>query len=176
MSDAEVLRTQLREFRRLKDLAERAMAQVDDEGFFETLNDGDNSIAAIVKHVAGNLRSRWRDFLTTDGEKPDRNREGEFEISAADHRASLTEQWESGWRFLFQALEPLGSGDLDRTVTIRGEPLTVLQATQRQLTHYAYHIGQIVLLAKHRAGDRWVTLSIARGKSAEFNRDPAKYL
>lgn len=168
--------TIVRELRRLQEHAEKAMAQIDDEAFFATLAEGDNSIAIILKHLAGNMRSRWTDFLTTDGEKPHRNRDSEFVIEPGDTRASLLARWEQGWLMLFEALRPLTAADLDRTVTIRGEPFTVSQAIHRQLTHYAYHVGQIVLLAKHHAGESWATLSIPRGRSSEFNEKPSKYL
>ncbi|HTV40515.1 MAG TPA: DUF1572 family protein [Candidatus Sulfotelmatobacter sp.] len=166
----------IREFKRIKALAEGALGQVSDQHFFAVPSDGDNSIAVIVKHVGGNLLSRWTDFLSSDGEKPGRNRDNEFEITGADSREALTKQWEAGWRALFSALEPLGETDLQRTVTIRGEPLSVLQAINRQLTHYSYHVGQIVYVAKHYAGDSWRTLSVARGKSAQFNAAPKKYI
>jgi hypothetical protein len=176
MSDETYLDLAVRELRRLQGLAEKAMAQVDDDDFFATLGDDENSIAIVVKHLAGNLRSRFRDFLTTDGEKPDRNRDGEFVITPEDTRQALLAAWQEGWHILFAALEPLAAADLGRTVTIRGEPLTVLQAVTRQLTHYAYHVGQVVLLARHHAGGRWESLSIPRGRSTEFNRAPAPYL
>jgi hypothetical protein len=168
--------TLLREFRRLKELAERAMAQIDDEAFFATLGEGDNSIAIVVKHLAGNMRSRWTDFLTADGEKLDRNRDSEFVLEPGDSRGTLLERWERGWEVLLEAIRPLTVADFDRIVTIRGEPFTVSQAIHRQLSHYAYHVGQIVMLAKHRAGERWATLSIPRGRSAEFNERPSKHL
>lgn len=166
----------IREFKRTKALADAAMSQVTTEQFFAVPSEGDNSIAVIVKHVGGNLLSRWIDFLTSDGEKPWRNRDVEFEITADDTQQSIVHQWESGWAALFAALGPLADADLDRTVTIRGEPFSVLQATNRQLTHYSYHVGQIVYVAKHYAGSSWRTLSVAKGKSAEFNAKPAKYL
>ncbi|HTW62006.1 MAG TPA: DUF1572 family protein [Terracidiphilus sp.] len=156
-------------FRQSKGLADRAMAQVRDEQLFLPLGDEENSIALVVKHMAGNLRSRWTDFLSTDGEKPDRNRDGEF-IDPAATRAALLADWESGWTALFRALEPLTEADLGRTVRIRGEAHSVMQAINRALGHSAYHVGQIVLLAKHYAGPQWQTLSVARNKSAEFNR------
>ncbi|MGH9369601.1 MAG: DUF1572 family protein [Thermoanaerobaculia bacterium] len=165
------LRDALSQFRGLKRHAEKAMAQVSDEDFFATLDPNSNSVAVIVKHIAGNLRSRWSDFLTSDGEKPDRRRDSEFELEPSDTRAGLLERWEAGWRTLFAAIEPLSPEDLAREVSIRGEPHTVMKAINRQLTHYAEHIGQIVLLAKHLAGDGWQTLSIERGKSEEFTRD-----
>lgn len=158
-----------RQFRKYKELADRAMAQVDDAAFFSTLGSDDNSIALIVKHLAGNMRSRWTDFLTTDGDKPDRHRDTEFEWEERDTRASLFERWETGWRLLFDAVGTIGSGDLDRTVTIRGEPHSVLEAVSRQLTHYAYHVGQIVFLAKHFAGARWMSLSIPKGRSQDLD-------
>jgi hypothetical protein len=158
----------LAELRKYKAFGDKAVAQVTDEDFFRQLDPESNSIALVMKHIAGNMRSRWTDFLTTDGEKPDRNRDTEFEKAESDTRESIVTRWETGWRALFDALEPLGSDDLQRTVSIRGEPHTVVQAINRQLTHYASHIGQIVFLAKHFTGDRWRTLSIPRGKSREF--------
>jgi hypothetical protein len=166
----------IREFKRTKGLADGAMAQVTAEQFFSVPAEGDNSIAVIVKHVGSNLLSRWVDFLTSDGEKPGRNRDREFEIAASDTQQSLMHQWELGWAALFSALGPLNDTDLERTVTIRGEPLTVLQAINRQLTHYPYHVGQIVYVAKHHAGSSWRSLSIPKGKSAEFNAKPSKYV
>jgi uncharacterized damage-inducible protein DinB len=158
-------------FHYYKKLGERAMAQCPDEGLFTTLDAESNSIAIIVKHMAGNMRSRWMDFLTTDGEKPDRNRDTEFE-EPPKTRAALMELWERGWKYLFDALEPLNEEDLTRTVTIRTEPHSVMQAISRQLAHYAHHVGQILFLAKHltftKTG-KWESLSIARGKSAEIN-------
>lgn len=163
-----------REFRSLKRLAEKAMAQVSDHDFFAALDPHTNSIAIIVKHIAGNLRSRWRDFLTADGEKPDRRRDLEFELEPADSRSSLLERWEDGWATLLDTLEALTPEDLSREVVIRGEPHPVLKAVNRSLAHAAEHIGQIVLLAKHWAGDRWKTISIPRGRSEEFNREHRK--
>lgn len=154
-------------FEQYKRLADAAMAQVSDEQLFSRLGDDDNSIAVIVKHMAGNMRSRWTDFLTTDGEKPDRNRDTEFEDPPAT-RASLLATWEAGWACLFHALRELTDDDLGRTVTIRGEAHSVVQAINRQLAHYPHHVGQIVLLAKHFAGERWKTLSVPRGASRAF--------
>src|SRR5689334_10891623 len=147
-------------FRYYKKLAERAMEQVSDDQLFATLDGEANSIAIVVKHLAGNMRSRWTDFLTTDGEKPDRNRDSEF-VDPPATRQGLMELWEDGWRCLFQAVEPLSDADLNRTVTIRGEPHSVMQAVNRQMAHYAHHVGQIVLLAKHFAHDHWKSLSVA---------------
>lgn len=165
-----------REFRRLKTLADRAMAQIGDDDFFAAPGPIDNSVAVIVKHLSGNARSRWRDFLTSDGEKPDRHRDTEFVIAGEETRQQLLKAWEEGWALLFAALAPLTPADLDRAVTIRGESLTVLQAMSRQMTHYAYHVGQIVYVCRHFAGNRWVSLSIPKGQSAAFNRNPKTYL
>src|SRR6478609_1406431 len=148
-------------FRNAKKMAERAIEQVSDDEFFRQIDEESNSLAVIVKHIAGNARSRWSDFLNSDGEKPDRNRDTEFEMME-DTRESLMEFWESGWRTVFDALEPLTAADLAKTVTIRGEPHTVVEAINRQLTHYSYHVGQIVFLAKHLKSSEWRTLSIPR--------------
>ena len=156
-------------FHTYKKMGEAAMAQVADEQLFATLDPESNSIAIIVKHIAGNMRSRWTDFLTTDGEKPDRNRDTEFEDAPATREAVMA-IWDAGWRCVFAALEPLTEADLARTVTIRREPHSVTQAINRQIAHYACHIGQIVLLAKHYQSSQWRSLSIPRGKSAEFLR------
>jgi uncharacterized damage-inducible protein DinB len=156
-------------FRNYRKLAERAIKQVDDEQFFAQIDAEANSIAVIVKHIAGNLHSRWRDFLTSDGEKPDRNRDTEFEL-IGDTRESLVQFWKTGWQTLFDNIEPLTEEDFSRSVTIRGEPHTLVEAINRQLTHYAYHIGQIVLLAKHFKSAGWQTLSVPKSKSAEFNQ------
>jgi len=162
------LRDALDLLRSYKKLGEQAMAQVPDAALTTVLDAESNSIAIIVKHLAGNMRSRWTDFLTTDGEKPDRNRDAEFE-AAPQTRAETQAVWEGGWKHVFDALVPLTDDDLTRTVQIRNEAHSVMQAINRQLAHYAYHVGQIVYLARHFAGDRWVSLSIPRGKSAEFN-------
>ena len=159
-------------FSQYKRLAERAMDQVADEQLFAVLDKEANSIAIIVKHLAGNMRSRWTDFLTTDGEKPDRNRDMEF-VEPPATRAALLEVWEDGWSRLFAALDPLKDEDLDRTVMIRGEAHSVMQAINRQVAHYAMHVGQIVLLAKHLASDHWTSLSVPRNQSAEFNKKVA---
>lgn len=148
-------------FRQYKALAERAMAQVTDEQLTATLDPESNSIALIVKHMAGNMRSRWVDFLTTDGEKPYRNRDSEFEQPPAT-REELMTLWETGWSSVFAALEPLTDLDLGRTITIRDEPHSVMQAIHRQIAHYATHVGQIVLLAKHYRQDQWQTLSVPK--------------
>ena len=145
------------------------MAQVADEQLTATLDPEMNSIAQIVKHMAGNMHSRWTDFLTTDGEKPDRNRDSEF-VNAPETRAALLTVWEDGWQRVFSALEPLTEEDLGRTVQIRCEPHSVMQAINRQIAHYSMHCGQIILLAKHFASDHWRTLSVPRNRSAEFNR------
>lgn len=155
-------------FRYYKKLAERAMDQVTDEQLFATLDDESNSIAVIVKHMAGNMRSRWTEFLTTDGEKPDRNRDSEF-VDPPNTRDALMAAWEDGWNRLFEALEPLTDADLSRTITIRGEPHSVMQAINRQVAHYSNHVGQIVLLAKHYGHEHWTSLTVPRNRSAEFN-------
>ena len=156
-------------FRYYKNLAERAMAQVSDEQLVIALDGEANSIAVIVKHMAGNMRSRWTEFLTSDGEKPDRNRDTEFEDAPATREALLA-LWEQGWHCLFSALEPLSETDLQRTVMIRGEAHSVMQAINRQMAHYSYHCGQIVLLAKHFGNADWKSLTVPRKQSAEFNR------
>jgi uncharacterized protein DUF1572 len=150
------------QLRKLKTQAEKAMDQIDDEQFVALIDPEANSIALIVKHVAGNMRSRWTDFLTTDGEKPDRDRDSEFETQSGDTRAALLARWEDGWRRLLAAVSSLRPEDLQKTVSIRGEPHTVVQAINRQVSHYSAHVGQIVLLAKHFAGPTWQTLSMPK--------------
>jgi len=159
-------------FNYYKKLGDRAMAQCPDEGLFATLDAESNSIAIIVKHMSGNMRSRWTDFLTSDGEKPDRHRDTEFE-EPPKTRTELIELWEQGWKYLFDALAPLNDADLARTVTIRTEPHSVMQAINRQVAHYSYHVGQIVFLAKHAAADNWQALTVPKKKSAEFNKQVA---
>jgi hypothetical protein len=155
-------------FRYYKKLADRAMAQVTDEQLFLQIDEEANSIAIVVKHMAGNMRSRWTDFLASDGEKPSRNRDSEFADPPATREALLV-FWEEGWSRLFSALEPLTDADLNRTITIRGEAHSVMQAVNRQLAHYPYHVGQIVLLSRHFANEKWESLSIPKNRSAEFN-------
>lgn len=155
-------------FRSYKGLADRAMVQVSDEEFFRLLDAESNSIATIVKHVAGNLKSRWTDFLTTDGEKPDRNRDEEF-VAGDDTRESLMAFWESSWEILFSTLNSLKAEDFAKTVTIRQQPHAVSDAINRQLAHYSYHIGQITFLAKHLRSEDWKTLSVPKNKSSAFN-------
>lgn len=156
-------------FRNYKKMAERALEQVGDEEFFHQIDPEANSIAVIVKHIAGNLHSRWSDFLTSDGEKLDRHRDTEFEL-IGDSRESLMQFWESGWQTLFDAIKPLTLEDFSRTVPIRGEPHTIAEALNRQMTHYAYHVGQIVMLAKHLKSADWKTLSVPKNRSAAFNQ------
>ena len=153
------------EFKRLKKLAEDAIAQVEDNELIVALDPESNSLAVVMKHMAGNLRSRFTNFLTTDGEKPDRNRDAEFEIEGNPGRVAILADWESGWTRLFDALDSLEPADLQRDVYIRGERHSVLQAINRQLTHHAYHVGQIVFLAKHFRSVGWETLSIPRRRS-----------
>jgi hypothetical protein len=159
----------LLQLRKLKAQAEKAIAQINDEQLFALLDPGANSIALIMKHMAGNMRSRWTDFLTSDGEKPDRERDSEFERQASDTKNAVLVAWEDGWNRFFQAIASLRPEDLSKSVTIRGERHSVLEAINRQMTHYAAHVGQIVLLAKHYAGPAWQSLSIPRGKSREFD-------
>ncbi len=159
----------LTSFRAYKKLADKAFAQVSDDEFFATIDVESNSIAAIVKHVAGNLISRWTDFLTTDGEKPDRRRDMEFVITKGTTRAEMSDYWERGWACVCGAIEGLAAEDLAREVAIRGERHTVVEAINRSLAHSAYHVGQIVFLAKHLRASEWKSLSIPRNKSAEFN-------
>ena len=156
-------------FRYYKKLAERAIEQVSDEQLLAVLDEEMNSIALIVKHLTGNMRSRWTDFLTTDGEKPDRSRDAEFS-APPETRQALLDLWEDGWQRLLGTLGSLSDADLGRTITIRGEAHSVMQAINRQVAHYSYHCGQIVFLAKHLRHDRWQTLSVPRGSSAEFTR------
>ncbi len=162
-----------RQFRGHKRLAEGAIAQLRDEELFVALDAESNSIAVIIKHLAGNMRSRFTDFLTTDGEKPDRHRDQEFEMYAGTTRAEVMRWWEEGWARVFSAIETLKPEELMRTVTIRGEPHSVLQALNRQVAHYAYHVGQILFLAKHFRSTEWKSLSVPRGKSEEFNAQMA---
>jgi hypothetical protein len=157
-----------RQFRGHKRMAEAAMAQLRDEDFFVTIDPEANSIAILVKHLAGNMRSRFTNFLTSDGEKPDRFRDREFEITQGTTRADVMKWWEEGWSHVFAAIDSLKPEDVMRTVTIRGESHTVLQAVNRQIAHYAQHTGQIVFLAKHLLSSEWKTLSIPRGRSEEF--------
>jgi hypothetical protein len=154
-------------FRYYKKLGEQAMEQAPDEALFVALDPESNSIAIIVKHMAGNMRSRWTNFLTSDGEKPDRHRDTEFEAPPTT-RIQVNQMWETGWQIVFAALDPLTDADLNRTVKIRHEPHSVMQAIQRQVAHYSYHVGQIVFLAKHFAKN-WTALTVARGKSEEMN-------
>jgi hypothetical protein len=173
MSDFSVtqdyLKDSLAAFRAYKKLAEKALAQVKDEEFFATLDEEANSIAVVMKHMAGNMLSRWTDFLNTDGEKADRNRDMEFVIDDKTTRSDVVDFWERGWQCVFDAVGPLTPADFEKTVMIRGEEHTIVQAINRQLMHYAYHIGQIVFLAKHFRSAEWKSLSIPRNKSAAFN-------
>ena len=156
-------------FRIYKKYAESAMSQLPDDQLFVSPDPESNSIAVIIKHMAGNMRSRWTDFLTTDGEKSDRNRDTEFTDPPAT-REALMKLWEDGWAIVFKAIEPLTDADLTRTVMIRGEAHSVMQAINRQIAHYAQHVGQIVFLAKHLASAHWKSISIPRGQSADYNR------
>jgi hypothetical protein len=174
MQDSPVLAAALEQFHTYKALAEKSLAQVaGDEKFFCQIDAESNSVALILKHLAGNLRSRWRDFLSTDGEKTDRDRDGEFVTEATDSRAILESQWQEAWAITFGSLEKLSDKDLLREVRIRGEPHTVLKAINRNLTHLAYHVGQITFLAKHLVGQRWQTLSTPRNRN-RYMEPPAK--
>ena len=163
-----IITNALAESRRYKLLAEKAIAQIPDAALFEVLDEESNSIAILLKHLAGNLSSRWSDFLASDGDKPGRNRDAEFLTDAQDTRENLMVRWEAGWSCLFSALERLQPEDLAKTITIRSEPCTVLEAIHRGILHAAYHVGQIVFLAKHYKGSGWQSLSIPRGKSQEY--------
>ena len=164
-----LLQDLLKMFRLYKMLGEKAMAQVpSDEAFGVMLDENSNSIAIIVQHVAGNLRSRYRDFLTTDGEKPDRNRDGEFEVHEPVTRKGVMAMWNDGWSVALASLTALTADDLEKTITIRGEPFRVFEALNRSVTHTAYHVGQIIYLARHFASANWTSLTIPKGKSAEF--------
>ena len=169
MIEQHYLDDSLRQLRKLKVQADGALAQIDDRDLFIALDPESNSIAVIMKHLAGNMRSRWTDFLTSDGEKADRNRDTEFEISPVDTPEEIRAAWERGWTLTLEAVAALKPDDLTKTVTVRGEAHTVIEAINRQATHYAAHIGQILLLAKHFAGANWQSLSIPRGKSKEFD-------
>ena len=160
----------LSSFRAYKKLADKAIDQTKDDELFVTLDQESNSIAVVMKHMAGNMISRWTDFLTSDGEKPDRHRDMEFVIETNTTRDDVLAYWERGWKCVFDAVEPLTPADFDKTVTIRGQVHTVVQAINRQMTHYAYHVGQIVFLAKHFRSSEWQSLSVPRNRSAEFNQ------
>ena len=170
MQERNFLEATIEQFRLQKKLAEQAMQQVNDEQFFDQIGPESNSIGSIVKHVAGNLRSRWTDFLVSDGAKPDRQRDAEFQKEEDDTRDALLAAWEAGFQCLLDTLEELTPGDLQKRVRIVSQPHTVMQAIQRSLAHTAQHAGQIILLAKHYAGAQWNTLSIPRGQSEEFDR------
>src|SRR5215470_8577794 len=163
-----------RQLRGHKRIAEAAMSQLDDRDLFTVIDPESNSIAILIKHMAGNARSRFTNFLTSDGEKPDRLRDREFEITATTTREEVMRWWEEGWSYVFSTLDALKPEDLTRTVTIRQEPHTVLQALNRALAHYAQHVGQIVFLAKHLRSEDWKTLSVPRGKSEDYKSGSPK--
>lgn len=174
MPSSPLIENAIYESRRTKEQAEKAIAQVSEATLFEVLDEESNSIAMILKHISGNLLSRWTDFLTSDGEKLSRDRESEFRGDPSDTKEQLMEHWEAGWQRLLATLESLHPEDLGKTVRIRGEPCSVLEAIHRQMIHSAYHVGQIVFLAKHYAGSRWQSLTIPRGKSEEFRGAPGR--
>lgn len=159
----------IKSFKAYKKLADKAIAQLTDDEFFVTLDEESNSVAIVMKHMAGNMFSRWTDFLTTDGEKPNRNRDMEFVIEESTTKDDVLDYWERGWACVLGALEPLTLEDFEKTVMIRGEEHTIVEAINRQMTHYAYHVGQIVFLAKHFRSKDWHSLSVPRNRSAEFN-------
>lgn len=171
MNGSAYLADAIKRFRESKSQCDRAMAQVPFETWTRQIDPGSNSIATIMLHLSGNMLSRWTDFLTSDGEKPTRDRDGEFENPASMTREALLERWESGWACLFGALESLTEADLDRTITIRSQPIPVVGAINRQIAHYALHTGQVILLAKHFAGASWQTQSVARGASKAFHEE-----
>ena len=171
---SEFLTEALRTFRGYKSRTEAAFAQLRPEDWFCLIDPEANSIATIVKHMAGNMRSRWTDFLTSDGEKPDRDRDSEFVLNSSTTPEGVMEWWNKGWQLVFAAVGPLTAEDLQKKVTIRGQEHSVLQAISRQMTHYAEHVGQIILLAKHFRGAEWKSLSIPRGGSDAYNQAPSK--
>ena len=168
-SDSPILTAAIEEFQKIKKLADKSIEQLADEQLHATIDPESNSVAVLMRHMAGNMRSRWINFMTSDGEKPDRMRDREFEDPHQD-RAELFAEWEHGWQCVFDALAPLTDADLQRTVVIRGEGMPVYKAISRQVAHYAGHAYQILFLAKHLQGPAWKTLSIPRGQSEEFNR------
>lgn len=168
-TDSPILAVAIDELQKIKKLADKSIAQLSDQQLHATIDPEANSVAVLMRHMAGNMRSRWVNFLTSDGEKPDRMRDREFE-DPGQTREQLLAEWEHGWQCLFDALSPLSDSDLQRTVVIRGEPHSVYKAISRQVAHYAGHAYQILLLAKHMRGPDWQTLSIPRGQSEEFNR------
>jgi len=168
---AAYLEEAVRSLRGHKRLGDGALAQLTDRELFQMIDSQSNSAAIIVKHMSGNMRSRWTDFLTSDGEKPDRHRDQEFMVDEQMTREELMAMWERGWQYVFDTLQSLHPHDLSRVVTIRGQEHTVLQAINRALAHYAYHVGQIVFLAKHLKSSEWETLSVPRGKSEELNAE-----
>lgn len=159
-----------KQFEYYKLLGEKAIAQVDDEKLFWQYNDDSNSIAIIIKHLWGNMRSRWTDFLTSDGEKESRDRDAEFENDSTT-REELLQKWNEGWTCLFHAIDPLTTVDLEKMIYIRNQGHTVMEAINRQLAHYSYHVGQIVFLAKMLAENGWTSLSIPKGDSQAYNMD-----
>ena len=169
MIERHYLEDSLLQLRKLKGQADRAISQIDDKQLFAVLDPEANSIAVIMKHIAGNMRSRWTDFLTSDGEKPNRDRDREFVVEPGNSRAAILAMWEEGWNHALHAVASLTPEDLGKTIRIRDEPHSVVEAINRQMSHYAAHVGQIVLLAKHYAGANWQSLSIPRGKSKEFD-------
>ena len=178
MDDIRYLEDARLQMKKIKAMADRALEQAGDQRLMIQPDPESNSLALLMKHISGNQRSRWTRFLETDGEKPDRNRDTEFEADAADTPDRLKARWEEGWKILSDTLDALRPGDLEKTVTIRGEPHTVLQAINRQISHYSLHVGQMIYLAKHLVGSEWKSMSIPRGKSKEYDvaRNGTPYL
>ena len=172
----DLLKSCTREYRRLKEFADTSIGGLNDEAFYRQLDPNSNSVAIIVKHLAGNIRSRWSDFLNTDGEKPWRDRDSEFCLKESDTRENLLHSWEECWKIFLDTLQNLTEVDLTKEVKIRGESHSVTEAILRQLPHYSFHVGQIVFLAKHLSGSSWKSLTIAKGESAKFNENPKVFL
>jgi hypothetical protein len=175
MNASAYLKSVIHEFGRLQTAANKAIEQLKPEQFFTLLHQDSNSVAILMKHLAGNMKSRWTDFLTTDGEKPDRNRDQEFEIHNEDTPGTLADEWQIGWNCLFNTISSLDPSQIESKVFIRKEELTVMEAINRQLAHYGQHVGQIIYLSKLLAGSSWKTLSIPKGGSRRFNENPKPY-
>jgi len=168
------LETAKKNFQSIKKLGDKVFPQIKDKDFFWSPDEESNSMAIIIRHLYGNMLSRWTDFLTSDGEKPDRKRDEEFERLFYTDKDDVIEKWNSGWKCLFDALDSLNENDLMKEVTIRGQHHTVIEAIERQINHYSYHVGQIVYIGKHLEGEKWISLSVPRNKSDKFNDEMKK--